>query len=300
MPDLRDMQLLTALARHNHFARAAAECGISQPAFSGRIRNLETDLGVPLVKRGNKFLGFTKEGEIALTWARRMLADADGLRQDIEAAKGALSGQVVVGAVPTALTFASQVPAMLRASHPKLLIQILSLSSSRIHQGLVDFSLDAGVTYLDHELPPGLIVEPLYRERYVLLAPAALFPVEDAEPSPSVTWASAIDLPLCLLTRDMRNRRILDTIFEDVVGRRPTPVMETNAFTALLAMVASGAAATIAPEFLADGLQVPSSVRRATLAEPDVTTPIGVVVADNEPKSPALKALVTALKATAR
>ena len=298
MPDLRDMQLLTALARHNHFARAAQECGISQPAFSGRIRNLETDLGVPLVKRGNKFLGFTKEGEIALTWARRMLADADGLRQEIEAAKGALSGQVVVGAVPTTLTFASRVPALLRVSHPKLLIQILSLSSSRIHQGLVDFSIDAGVTYLDHELPPGLVVEPLYREQYVLLSPAALLPQQQA-PS-TVPWSAAIDLPLCLLTRDMRNRRILDTIFEEVVGRRPAPVMETNAFTALLAMVASGAAATVAPEAIADGLQIPQTVWRAPLAEPEVTTPIGVVLADNEPKPPALTALVKALKDIAR
>ena len=300
MPDLRDMQLLTALARHNHFARAAQECGISQPAFSGRIRNLETDLGVPLVKRGNKFLGFTKEGEIALTWARRILADADGLRQEIEAAKGALSGQVVVGAVPTALTFASQVPALLRASHPNLLIQILSLSSSRVHQGLVDFSIDAGVTYLDNEVPPGLVVEPLYRERYVLLAPEALFPTTQMTTDAAVPWASAIDFPLCLLTRDMRNRRILDTIFEEVVGRRPSPVMETNAFTALLAMVSSGAAATIAPAYLSDGLQVPSTVRRIQLAQPEVTTPIGVVVADHEPKSPALLALVEALKASAR
>ena len=53
MTDLRDMQLLAALARKNHFARAAEECGISQSAFSARIRNLEVEVGAPIVKRGN-------------------------------------------------------------------------------------------------------------------------------------------------------------------------------------------------------------------------------------------------------
>ena len=115
MPDLRDMQLLAALARQGHFARAADESGISQPAFSARIRNLEIDLGVPLVKRGNRFGGFTPEGEIALKWARRLLADADGLRQEVEAARGALSGRLAIGVVPTALAFVARVPVRLRA-----------------------------------------------------------------------------------------------------------------------------------------------------------------------------------------
>ena len=88
MTDLRDMQLLAALARHKHFARAADDCGISQPAFSARIRNLETSLKVPIVKRGNRFIGFTQEGEIVLRWAHKLLADSDGLRQDIENARG--------------------------------------------------------------------------------------------------------------------------------------------------------------------------------------------------------------------
>ena len=78
MTDLRDMQILTALARHKHFARAAEECGISQSAFSARISNLETEFGAPIVQRGNRFLGFTPEGEIVLKWARRLLAGFPG------------------------------------------------------------------------------------------------------------------------------------------------------------------------------------------------------------------------------
>ncbi len=292
MPDLRDMQLLAALARQNHFARAAEECGISQPAFSARIRNLEIELGTPIVKRGNRFIGFTREGEIVLSWARRLLADADGLRQEIEAAKGAVSGRLAIGAVPTALAFAAQIPAEIRKDHPDLSVQIKSLSSNQIHQGLEDSSLDAGITYLDHELPAYLSVEPLYQESYVLLCPQHFAP----RASGDATWQEAAELPLCLLTRDMRNRRILDEVFERSVGRIPEPVMETNAFTAALAQVASGAAATIAPHFLAEVLPTSASAVKLPLVDPLVQTPIGLVVGDQDPMPPAVRALMAAVR----
>ncbi len=291
MTDFRDMQVLAALARHSHFARAAEECGISQSAFSARIRNLELALGTPIVKRGNRFMGFTKEGEIALKWARRLLVDVAGLKQEIEAAKGALSGRLAIGTVPTALAFVATVPARLRAEHPGLVIQIVSASSSQIRRGLEDFSLDAGITYLDSELPASLTIEPLYDERYVLLAPPDLAP----RPEGHATWREAAALPLCLLTKDMRNRRILDEIFE-TVGAVPQPVVETNAFTAALTQVASGAAATIAPELLADSLPIAAGAVRLTLTEPDISKPICLATAEREPALPSVLALADALR----
>jgi DNA-binding transcriptional LysR family regulator len=292
MPDLRDMQLLAALARQGHFARAADECGISQPAFSARIRNLEIELGVPVVKRGNRFMGFTAEGEIVLRWARRLLADSDGLRQEIEAARGALSGRLSVGAVPTALAFVARAPARLRAAHPDLAIQLYSLTSSQIHQGLEDFSLDAGITYLDGKAPAALAAEPLYDERYVLLAPPRLAPRRTG----TVSWREAAQLPLSLLTRNMRNRRILDEIFAAHVGRVPQPVLETNDFTAALTQVARGATATIAPVLLADSLPLAGDAVRLPLTEPEVATPIVLLVAEREPLPPVVRALIAALR----
>ncbi len=289
MTDLRDMELLAALARHGHFARAAEDCGISQPAFSARIRNLELSLGAPIVKRGNRFMGLTAEGEIALKWARRLLDDAAGLAQEIAEARGALSGRIAIGCVPTALAVAARLPDPIRRRHPGLTVQILSRSSSEIRQGIEEFALDAGLTYLDVEMPPASRAEALYAERYVLLCPAALAPAR-AE----IGWAEAARLPLCLLTRTMRNRRIVDEAFASI-GAAPAPVMEATAFTALLVQVALGTAATIAPEALADGLPLGPAIRRLALIEPVVEKPIGLVTADREPALPALTALRQAL-----
>jgi len=286
MTDLRDMQLLAALARQKHFARAADECGISQPAFSARIRNLEESLQAPIVRRGNRFMGFTQEGEIVLKWAHKLLADADGLRQDIEQAKGELSGKLRIGVVPSALTYVARLPAQLRAEHPELAVHIISANSQQISRGLEDFTLDAGITYLDEELPASFQVNPIYDEHYVLLCPPDLAPRKKGE----ATWAEAAEVPLSLLTPDMRNRRIIDAVFSEI-GLSPTPVMETNAFTAALAQVATGAAATIATELIANSLPVGKDTVRLPLIEPVVSKPIGLVVAERDPLPPSILAL---------
>lgn len=292
MPDLRDMELLAALARNRHFGRAAAECGISQPAFSERIRNLELDLGAPIVKRGNRFMGFTQEGEIALRWAHQMIADARGLRQEIDRARGVLSGQLLVGAVPTTLTFVANIAAQLRKAHPALTIQVFSHSSAEISQGLEDFSLDAGVTYLESTLPAASAAEAIYAERYELLLPRALAPDLEGE----ISWRAAARFPLCLLTRNMLNRRFIDEAFQ-AAGAEPNLVMETNAFTAALVQVSSGTAATIAPEVMADNIAMTSDVLRLRLVEPLVEKPIGVVISEREPVLPAVEALMSCMRA---
>jgi len=290
-PELRDLQLLLALARRKHFTLAALDCGISQPAFSARIRGLEQQLGVPIVRRGNKFLGFTKDGELVLAWAHRLLADAEGLRQDVEIAKGELSGVLVLGVVPTALTFAAAVSTQLRLAHPKLVMQILSMTSAQIARGLNDFSLDAGLTYDDGKELAALSFEPVYKERYVLLSPAALAPKKRG----SISWKSAARLPLCLLHQDMRFRQILDAVFQ-TAGVTPEPVMETNALTTVLARVNSGTAATIAPQKLVESMVKHSDLVCLKLTEPVVEHAIGLATVDYQPSLPTINALRETLR----
>lgn len=284
-PDIRDLQLLMALSQRKHFTRAANDCGISQPAFSARIRHLEDELGVPIVRRGNKFLGFTKDGELVLKWASKILANAEGLLQDIEISKGALRGTLVLGVVPTALTYAASISTALRERFPDLAIQIQSLTSVQITRGLTDFSIDAGFTYDDVD-KSSLSFEAIYDEHYVLLSPSTMAPRKLGEAS----WAEAAGLPLCLLSKDMHFRQIIDSLFSQA-NVQPLPVMETNAFTAALAQVATGSAATIAPEALVKSLLLDDSTVCLKLSSPVVGHSIGLAVLDHEPILPAIAVL---------
>jgi DNA-binding transcriptional LysR family regulator len=100
----RQLEYFVALAREQHFARAATACYVSQPALSEAIRKLEHELDVPLVRRGRTFRGLTPEGERLVLWARRIIADRDALKQEVTALKSGLAGQLQL--VPHHLGFA--------------------------------------------------------------------------------------------------------------------------------------------------------------------------------------------------
>lgn len=78
--DIKQLKYLIALDQTRHFGRAAAACHITQPTLSMRIRNLEEELNLTLIQRGQRFEGFTPE-EADLAWARAVLAAHDGWRQ---------------------------------------------------------------------------------------------------------------------------------------------------------------------------------------------------------------------------
>lgn len=290
-PEIRDLQLLLALSRRKHFTRAASDCGISQPAFSARIRHLEQQLGVPIVRRGNKFLGFTPDGELVLKWASKILADAEGLRQDIEVSKGSLRGKLVLGVVPTALTYAADVSTLLRGTYPALTIHIQSLTSAQISRDLLEYSIDAGITYGDELDNAATVFDPIYDERYVLLAPSQFI----SKTKKKISWADAAAVPLCLLSNDMHFRRIIDEVFAQA-GVHPEPVMETNAFTAALGQVANGSAATIAPSRLVESLLLNRHTVSLPLIKPVVSHAIGLAILSHETSLPAIDALREAIQ----
>jgi DNA-binding transcriptional LysR family regulator len=250
---------------------------------------MEERVGLPLVRRNNAYIGLTREGEVVLKWARKLLADAEGLRQEIKILNNNLDGKLVLGVVPTAMPFAAKVSSKLREKHSNLLIEIHSLSSHQIELRVNDFSLDAGITYLDDAEPK--ITTKLYDEHYVLIAPDGFIP----EPLSEVSWLKAAELPMCLLTTDMRNRQLIDAIFKkiDVV---PKVVMEASGFTAVFAQVASGNAATIAPIDLAETFLALSSTQQFHLINPVVVHSIGLSVKNQSPVLPMVKALREAMK----
>lgn len=80
---LQKLEFMIALARERHFGRAAESCGVAQPTLSQAIQQLEETFNVPLVIRSSRFQGFTPEGDLMLIWARRLVGDAQAMREQI-------------------------------------------------------------------------------------------------------------------------------------------------------------------------------------------------------------------------
>ncbi|PZP79927.1 MAG: LysR family transcriptional regulator, partial [Ectopseudomonas oleovorans] len=100
--DIKQLKFLVALDETRHFGQAAARCHVTQPTLSMRLRQLEDELGLELVRRGQRFEGFSAEGERILAWARSVLAAQDGLLAEAAACRGHLVGTLRLGVVPLA------------------------------------------------------------------------------------------------------------------------------------------------------------------------------------------------------
>lgn len=281
------LEYFLALARARHFGKAAEELGIAQPTLSAGIKQLEDTLGVMLVQRGSRFQGLTPEGEQVLAWARRIVSDARAMKEEMRASRHGLSGRLRIAAIPTALAMVPALTTPFREKHPGVTFTVLSRTSVEVLSMLGNFDIDAGITYLDNE-PLGRVVSvPLYSERYQLITAAGNPLSERAQ----VTWKEVAELPLCLLTPDMQNRRIIDQhLAEASVTARPT--LESNSMILLYAHIRTGKWSSIMPLNLAETLGLSEPIRAIPIVEPNASHIVGLVAAQREPRTPLVAALL--------
>lgn len=277
--------MLIALSKEQHFGRAAERLGVTQPTLSSGIRQLEDDLGVRLVERGARYNGLTPEGVRALQMARSITGEVRQLRDEMRFAAQGLSGQLRLAVIPTALVHASDLAARMAAQHPGITFSIRALSSQEILTALEAFEIDAGLTYLNNE-PLGRVARlPLYRETYRLVCRRD-HPLAGRR---DLSWKDLHGLRLCLLTRDMQNRRIIDRNLVEA-GLSAEATMESNSNIVLATAVLRGDWVSLLPadvaEFLAQGQDL------ATVPIHDGHThEVGLVAPLQEPQSPMQRAL---------
>ena len=270
---IRQLDYLVTLAREKHFAKAAEACHVSQPALSSAIRSLEKELGIMIVQRGRRFMGFTVEGERVLVWAQQTLASLSHMRADASIAKSTMAGTLRVGAIPTTMTVTAFITAPCRAAYPNIRYTVSSLSSEAIAGQLDRFELDLGLTYLDEKTIGGFESLHLFDERYVLLAS------RNAALEPTLTWEQAGRLPLCLLTGKMRNRQVIDAAFRRA-GTKADVILETDSIFSLYAHVGEAGLFSVVPHSLLNFFD-PAKVQARPLL-PALTRAIGLI-ARNQP-----------------
>jgi DNA-binding transcriptional LysR family regulator len=289
------LEFLMALAREQHFGRAADACGVTQPTLSAGIKQLEESMGVLLVNRGSRFQSLTPEGERVLGWARRIVGDARSMRQEINTLRHGLTGRLRLAAIPTALAMVAALTTPFRERHPNVQFTVWSRTSADVLQLLENLEIDAGLTYLDNEPLGRVNTVPLYRESYRLLTSADA-PLGNRA---TVTWAELAQVPLCLLTPDMQNRRIIDRLLK-TAGADSRPMLESDSMILLFAHVRTGRWASVMPSKLAETLGLTETIRTIPILDPDEVHTIGLVIPEREPMTPLTAALVAEARLVAK
>lgn len=292
---LDKLEMFIAVAREEHFGRAAESLGITQPSLSTGIKQLEEQLGVQLVFRGSRYGGLTPEGQTALVWARRIVGDARQLREEMRFKREGLSGRLRLAVIPTALTWAAWLAARFGEKHPNVRFTILSRTSVEILSMLDNLEVDAGISYLDNEPMGRVSTQPLYRERFMLVcAKDSPFAGRD-----SVGWGELRGERLCLLTPDMQNRRIINRNFAEA-GVEPEAWIESNSTVVLMATVERGGCVTVLPEDTARFLASGKAVSLVPLEGPGPAHSVGLIAPWREPHTPVLDAMLRAARGMSR
>lgn len=169
--NLRDLKYLVALAEHKHFGRAAAACFVSQPTLSTQIRKLEEELGVPLVERAPRKVMLTPAGREAAARARRIVAEAEQLKEAARRSRDPEAGTVRLGIFPTLGPYLlPHVIPRIRERFPQLELLLVEEKSDVLLTQLRHGQLDAALLALPVN-DDQLHCQFLFEEPFVLAAP---------------------------------------------------------------------------------------------------------------------------------
>lgn len=277
--DIKQLKFLIALDQTRHFGKAAELCHVTQPALSMRIRNLEEELDLVLIERGQRFEGFTEGGERVLAWARSVLAAYDGLRSEAANCRGELVGNLRLGIVPLSSLNPMALVQPLFQRYPELSFQLRSMSSEEIVDGLMRNQLDLGLCYLEHIDPEHFESLELGTTRMGLLYDIRHFQFEQAE----LSWEEISSLPLGLLTRGTHYRHSIALNFSSR-GLDPRPILESDSTMHLVQAVSTGMCCAMMPlqsgvESLSEELRILPVIGATTMA------PMGLLMRRTEPRS---------------
>ena len=287
---LRHLRYFVTLARTRHFARAAEECGVSQPTLSAGMVALEQEFGRRLIDRDRRFIGLTPHGEAMLPWAQQILGAMGAMNAAVLATP--LAGPFTLAAIPAALPLVGRFGAALLAANPALVLSVRSATARTIDQALHALEIDAGITYLDQDVGPGLTAVPLAGEDYRFLTRRG----GRFDDRASIGWDEAVAQDLCLLDETMLYRRILDQRLT-VRGHVARPRATADSHIALFAMVASGAFSAIVPDGYAHLLGGVEWARFVPLDPPEPSRRVGLVVLDRDPPLPRAQAALAVARA---
>lgn len=267
---LRHLRYFEALAEHGHFGRAAEALGISQPALSIQMKELEDIAGGPLVERGARQVRLTSLGEMLLLRGRDILRAADELASLARTTSEELTGKLRVGVIPTvAPYFLPMVIGVLAERFPAIDLHLREAVTQKLVSDLIEGRMDIAIAALPVS-EPALEEHPLFTEEFVLVRPEA----DAAKPVPRPELLREMRLLLLEEGHCFRDQALS---FCKMTAPSPRDLMEASSLSTLVQMVGAGIGVTLIPE-MAIGIETSSSaVSIARLKAPRPTRTIGLV-----------------------
>ncbi|MDE2416062.1 MAG: LysR family transcriptional regulator [Comamonadaceae bacterium] len=283
----RQIDAFLALAAQRSFTRAAAQCHLSQPAFSALIRALEDALGLRLFDRSTRHVGLTAEGENFHASALRIRAEVDAALAAMRDAATLRRGRVAIALLPSlAAGWLPDVLAQFHAEYPGVELDIADVLSEpcidRVATGRTDFALAA-----IRADTPELQAEPFCQDGFHLVCRADHPLADQPLPGGAAQLRALAQWPFIHLARHSSVRQYLEAAFHPQAMRT---LMEVEQLATVMGMVRAGLGISVVPTFTLFHFQHPDLATRP-LALPGLTRQIYLVRRRDRGLSAAAQAL---------
>ncbi|MGH4012558.1 MAG: LysR family transcriptional regulator [Pseudonocardiaceae bacterium] len=246
---LQQLVYFLAVAETRHFTRAADLAHVAQPSLSKQIHNLERELGSELFHRARGNVSLTPAGEVLVPFAKRILADVETARLQVNELAELRQGRLRLGATPSLCTgLLSDALACFHAHYPGIEL-IIDESGSRdlvrqVAEGVIDLAV---ITSPLHRGDPTLETVPILREQLTVAVPRNTSPdldsfrIEDLRDRPLVMFREGYDLRSMTLTACQR------------AGFQPRFAIEGGEMDAVLSFVEAGLGIAVIPSMVLPG-----------------------------------------------
>lgn len=290
---LRHLQLLVALHQHQKLQLAADSIGLSQPAASKLLIDLETAMDQALFDRKGRFLESNAFGAVLTRHAQAILAELEGARDEINALQDGHLGRVAIGSIdaPAILTVTAAV-ARAQALYPRMEIEVQADSSNVLLDRLIGGQLDMVLgrstasehmrwfTY--HEIADESLLL-IGRVGHALLEHAHLTPLQ------------LRDHPWILQARGSRLRARVDGMFHEAGLQPPERTVSANSLLMTLAYVTGTDALSIVSEAVARQQQACGQLAILPLKTKITAGSYGLILPSQRPISPAAATMIRLL-----
>jgi LysR family hydrogen peroxide-inducible transcriptional activator len=298
MLSTKQLRYFEALARHGHFGRAAEQCGVSQPALSMQISELEQQLGVALIERRSKGVALTDAGREVAARAAKVLIDLRDITDYAASCRAPLTAPIRFGVIPTIGPYLlPQLLLGLRAQHPDLELAIRETQTRTLLSELLAGGLDLLLLALpvDH---PDVETLPLAADRFLLAVP------------PDRTFGARVRISPERIVNDrlllLEEGHCLRDQALAVCNLQPAGAMNTfgvSSLSTVVQMVANGLGLTLLPEISIPHETARGNVKILRFANPEPERIIGLAWRRSSPRTDdykALGAIIGALLRTGR
>jgi LysR family transcriptional regulator, transcription activator of glutamate synthase operon len=267
--ELRQLRSVEAVARHRHFTRAAEELHVAQSALSHQIRRLEQELGIQLFERTSRRVTPTEAGQAIAARARRVLAEVDGARAEVDEFRGVLRGRIWIGPlVPAGDVDVPGLLARFSQAHPGVEVGLREGIAADMLRLVAADELDAAFCLLAGDVPDELAVERLSHDEVV-----AAFAPDRAPPASRVNVADLAKNQIVAPRRGSAITTALEQRFTDS-GEHLRLALESGDPFLLRSLAARGFATAILPRSLT-ALEGPALEVRSL--HPAVKLPVALV-----------------------